>query len=185
MTSLDVTGLVLAGGRGRRVGGEDKGLLEIDGRPMASWVIDNLRRHCRTVLVSANRHTERYALLADGVIEDRRSGFFGPLAGLEAALEVMETPWLLLTPCDMPAVPDALYGELLSARDTGAGPRLLVADDGTRVQPLLCAVHRELLPDLAHYLDEGGRAVYGWLDVIPHERVRHQVAGGLRNRNEG
>jgi molybdenum cofactor guanylyltransferase len=192
MTAMDhplpdaaaVSGVVLAGGRGCRVGGADKGLLELDGRPLAAHVADNLRAHCATIIVSANRHLEQYAAVGDLVVGDRRPGFQGPLAGLEAALAAAATPWLLVTPCDMPAVPTGLYRDLLTACGTRTEAQLVVADDGTRVQPLVCAVRRSVLAGLSRYLDEGGRAVFGWLDATPHVRVIHAVAGGLRNQNE-
>lgn len=182
--STAVSGLVLAGGQGRRVGGRDKGLLEVDGVPMAAVVADRLRRHCSTILISANRHLDDYARIADRVVVDRRPGFLGPLAGVEAALAVVQSPWLLLTPCDMPEVPDACYRDLLAAAAGADGFSLIVVDDGSRVQPLLALIHRRLQADLTRYLDSGGRSAYGWLDVTPHQAVRHPVADGLRNRNE-
>lgn len=178
-----VTGIVLAGGRGRRVGGADKGLLVVEDRPLATQVAANLRDHCSRVVVSANRNTARYARFADVVVPDRREGFQGPLAGLEAAMMAATTPWLLVTPCDMPEVPAALYRDLLVALAGDSGMQLVVADDGERVQPLVCALRRTALPALSRHLDEGGRAVHGWLDVTPHIRVAQVVPGGLGNLN--
>lgn len=178
-----VTGVVLAGGEGRRVGGADKGLLELDGRTLAEQVAANLRGHCARVLVSANRNADRYRLFADAVVADLRTGLQGPLAGLEAAMTVATTPMLLVTPCDMPHVPAALYRDLLAALTGKPGAALVVADDGERVQPLVCALRRSALPELSCFLDAGGRAAYGWLDAMPHVRVAHAVPGGLSNRN--
>lgn len=178
-----VTGVVLAGGQGRRVGGADKGLLEVGGRPLAEQVVANLRAHCASVLVSANRNAERYGQFADDVVADARAGFLGPLAGLEAAMQAVSTPLLLVSPCDMPDVPAALYRGLLAELMADPSVQLTVADDGERVQPLVCAVRRSSLAELSRYLDGGGRAAYGWLDVTPHVRVAHELPGGLRNWN--
>lgn len=178
-----VTGVVLAGGQGLRMGGVDKGLVAYEGRSLASLAVANLRPCCATVLISANRNLTDYAALADGVVEDLRPDFPGPLAGLEAALTIAQTPWVLVTPCDMPDVRRELFGELLELLCGRPELSAAVAQDGDRVQPLLCALRRECLPELSRYLDGGGRAVFGWLDGVAHGVVRCSVPGGWVNYN--
>lgn len=165
------------------MGGVDKGLHVYEGSSLASRAVAKLRPWCDTVLISANRNHAEYAALADGVVEDLRPDFPGPLAGMEAGMQAARTPLLLVTPCDMPDVRGELFGELLRLLSSQPEIDVAVAEDGERVQPLVCAVRRGCLPGLSRYLDEGGRAVFGWLDGVAHGVVRCSVPGGLVNYN--
>ena len=100
LSSDKFTGLVLAGGRARRMAGRDKGLIELAGRPMVHWVVQRLVPQTASVLISANRNVERYADLGFEVIRDVDDGFLGPLAGISAGLTQAATPWLVTVPCD-------------------------------------------------------------------------------------
>lgn len=166
-----VTGLILAGGAGRRMGGADKGLLEIAGRPLVAWVLAALAPQTGRLLISANRNLARYATFGVPVVEDRCGGFQGPLAGIAAALDTIETGWLLVSPCDTPLLPRDLAARLSSAL---VEQRAVVAigADTKRSHPLHALIPRHLAGDLAEYLDRGGRSVLGWV-----ERHRPAVAG--------
>lgn len=110
-----VTGLILAGGRGRRLGGIDKGLLEVGGQPLVQRVGQRLAGQVGTLLLSANRHLDRYRALGFAPLTDGRHRDAGPLAGLCAGLAACATPWLLAVPCDMPFLPLDLGERLLWA----------------------------------------------------------------------
>ena len=115
-----LTGLILAGGQARRMGGQDKGLIPLAGRPLIAWVIAALAPQVGRILISANRNQAAYAAFGHPVIGDEAggtelTGFQGPLAGIAAAMTRMETPWLLTLPCDAPLAPTDLASRLAAA----------------------------------------------------------------------
>jgi len=156
-----MTGLVLAGGRATRMGGEDKGLLEVAGRPMIAYVIDALRPQVARILVNANRNTERYARFGVPVLGDRLAGFQGPLAGMASGMAAADTEFVLTVPCDSPLVPDDLAGRLIDALEA-SGALIAVAHDGRRQQPVFALLRTELLSDLKEYLASGERKIDRW-----------------------
>ncbi len=164
-----ITGVVLAGGRGRRMGGQDKGLVKIDGRATISYVVAALRPQVGAVLVNANRNRAEYRRLCGcAVVADRVGDFAGPLAGMASALEAADTELVLAAPCDSPFVaPDLarrLHGALQDAR-----AELSVAHDGQRLQPVFALLGRALLPSLLAFLDAGERKIDLWY-------ARHRMA---------
>jgi molybdopterin-guanine dinucleotide biosynthesis protein A len=159
----DITGLILAGGAGRRMGGRDKGLVEVEGRPLVAWTADALRPQAGRLWISANRNAGRYAPLAERVIADRLDGFQGPLAGIAAALAVTESTWLLTAPCDTPLLPADLGKRLAAALAAEPAADLAIAADTVRQHPLHALLPTRLAPGLDAYLAEGGRSVRGWL----------------------
>ena len=170
LRSDKVTGLVLAGGRARRMAGRDKGLIELAGRPMVQWVVQRLVPQTASVLISANRNFDRYADFGFEVIRDVDDGFLGPLAGISVGLNRVATPWLVSVPCDSPLLVADLVARLSAAvaeNDTGIG----VAHDGNRLQPVFSLIHRDLAPDLVDFLRSGGRKIDRWLDRHGWARV--------------
>jgi molybdopterin-guanine dinucleotide biosynthesis protein A len=161
-----ITGLVLAGGLGRRMGGEDKGLMSLAGRPMVAYVLERLGPQVDTLLVSANRNVERYAAFGYPVIIDAKGGYLGPLAGVLTALQRCTTEFLVTAPCDAPLVAPDLVARLHAAC-TGAGADLAVASDGRRRQPVFLLARASLAPSLEAYLADGGRTVHEWLQQLP------------------
>ena len=159
--SSDVTAVVLAGGRARRMGGQDKGLVELNQVPLIEYALTALQGQVETILINANRNIERYADLGYPVIEDRHSGFNGPLAGMASALSVMHTRYLVTVPCDSPALPQDLVDRLLGAR-AAADAELAVAHDGIRMQPVFALLERSLLPSLERFLEADGRKIDQW-----------------------
>ena len=168
--SNKVTGLVLAGGRARRMAGRDKGLIELAGRPMVHWVVQRLVPQTASVLISANRNVERYADLGFEVIRDADDGFLGPLAGISAGLTQAVTPWLVTVPCDSPLLVADLVVRLFAAVP-GNSTSIAVAHDGNRLQPAFSLIHRDLAPDLVDFLHSGGRKIDLWLDRHVWARV--------------
>lgn len=158
----DVTGAVLAGGRGLRMGGQDKGLVPHAGRPLVAHVLEALRPQVRELMIIANRNPDRYAGFGAPVHPDSLPGFQGPLAGILTALERAKTPLVLCVPCDTPALPADLARRLHAALES-AGADAAVAHDGVRMHPVICLLRRSLARRLAHGLEAGERRVQDWL----------------------
>ncbi len=156
-----ITGCILAGGRGTRFGGQDKGLLELAGRPLTAHVIDRLQPQLDELILSVNRNLFAYGALAARLIPDRSDDDVGPLAGIAAALHAATTPLVMIVPCDSPFIPanlvDCLHDALLEQ-----AVDIAVARTGERVQPTFALLQRALLDDLDRYLGEGGRKINAW-----------------------
>jgi len=157
----EVTGLVLAGGLGRRMGGVDKGLVELDGKPMVTHVLARLAPQVDCVLINANQNIDRYASFGPPVVPDRIGGFAGPLAGLHAGLSAASTPLLVTVPCDSPFLPLDLVARLRTALKAEQA-QLAVARTGDQAQPVFSLVRRDVLDDLAQFLGGGGRKIDAW-----------------------
>lgn len=161
MTRTDITGVILAGGRGQRMGGIDKGLQDLQGRPMLQWVLERLMPQVGSVLINANQNLARYAEFGCPVLPDRIPDFAGPLAGLHAALAQAATPLVVSVPCDSPFLPPDLVPRLHAAL-MAYQAELAVARAGGTVHRAFCLVRRELLPQLDAFLAAGGRKVGLW-----------------------
>ncbi|MBT3010097.1 MAG: molybdenum cofactor guanylyltransferase [Candidatus Thiodiazotropha sp. (ex Lucina aurantia)] len=168
-TQPAVTAVILAGGRGRRMGGEDKGLIELNGRPLVQHVISAIQPQVATILINANRNQERYAAFGYPVIADSLLDYQGPLAGFIAALQAVETEDMLTLPCDGPLVPPDLVARLYEARQS-AGADIAVAHDGDRLQPVYALIPKRLADSLQRYLDRGDRKIDLWYE---EHRVAH------------
>jgi molybdenum cofactor guanylyltransferase len=164
--AADITGLVLAGGRGQRWGGRDKGLVEHAGRPLVEWVLDALMPQVGAILISANRNLARYGTYGYPVVQDRSNDFQGPLAGISAGLGQAASLWMVTAPCDGPALPPDLVDRLTLALAEQGGEVAAAAVDG-HIQPVYALIPIALTQDLAGYLTNGGRSVVGWLHEHP------------------
>lgn len=157
----NITGVILAGGQGRRMGGVDKGLQSLNGRPMVQWVLTRLAPQVDTVLINANQNLARYAEFGCAVLSDRIPDFAGPLAGLQAALSCATTPLVATVPCDSPFLPADLVERLHGAL-VAESAELAVARTGDRIHRAFCLTRRELLPQLDAFLASGERKVGHW-----------------------
>lgn len=157
----DVTAVILAGGRARRMDGHDKGLIKLHRRPLIDYTLAALQGQVDSILINANRNLKRYARSGYPVIPDHRGGFHGPLAGMASALAEIHTRYLVTVPCDCPALPRDLVPRLLQARAQNAA-ELAVAHDGERLQPVFALLDRTLLPSLERFLDAGGHKIDQW-----------------------
>jgi molybdopterin-guanine dinucleotide biosynthesis protein A len=157
----DITAVILAGGRARRMHGADKGLVELRGRPLVDYSIAGLRPQVDRILVNANRNLARYREFGYLLIADSMEDYCGPLAGIASAMQAAGTPLLLTVPCDSPFLPARLLETLYRAM-TEADADISVAHDGKRLQQMYALLHCTLLPDLLDYLDNGGRKVDSW-----------------------
>ncbi len=169
MTHTPCTALILCGGRGERVGGVDKPLRLLAGRPLIEHVLAALDRSCRDVIISANRNADRYRAYAPTVVDDGAYVDCGPLAGLVAGLAAAQCEDVLCLPGDAPALPIDLRARLDAARQR-QGCSIAVVDDGSGLQPLCLLLPRSERESLASFLDSGGRAVHRWLELHPHAR---------------
>tara|TARA_R110001599_G_scaffold70152_3_gene197100 strand:+ start:1762 stop:2373 length:612 start_codon:yes stop_codon:yes gene_type:complete len=155
----ELTGMILAGGEGRRMGGRDKGLEPFAGLPLVGHVVKRLEGQVAELLINANRNADAYHFFADRVIADEETGFKGPLMGIYSGLRAAKTPWLLVAPCDSPALPDDLVARMVA----GIGDHdIAVAFDGERLHPVVALLRTSLADDLAAMLAEGERKIDRW-----------------------
>lgn len=165
MSTLPISAVILAGGLGRRMGGVDKGLQLLAGKPLVQWVIERIAPQVDELLINANRNVTSYAHFGHPVIADLIPGFAGPLAGLHAALGRATHPLVLTVPCDSPFLPLDLAARLRSALvDSGAD--LVSARSGGQAQPAFSICRRELLPRLDSFLSAGGRKLACWQQSV-------------------
>lgn len=183
MRQTAITGVVLAGGEGRRMGGIDKGLQPLDGRPLVAWVLEALVPQVDAVLVSANRNIDRYAAFGYPVVADAIAGFAGPLAGLHAAMARADTPLVLCVPCDSPFLPADLAVRLLASLEARQA-EIAVPRAGGRIHRAFCLARRELLPELEAFLVSGERRVGLWHESLSvAEADFEDEAGAFANIN--
>ena len=186
-----ITGLILAGGRGSRMGSVDKGLQPFRGEAMVAHVMRTLAPQVATLAINANQNLDAYAAFAVPVWPDQLTGFEGPLAGLETGLRRCTTELLVTAPCDSPFLPHdlvaRLHGAMLAAgADLALAETLEPSEGGSlRIQPhpVFALVKACVLPQLSSYLAGGGRRMDGWYNSIKVARVRFDDSRAFRNIN--
>jgi molybdenum cofactor guanylyltransferase len=163
--SPEVTGIILAGGQGRRMGSVDKGLKLLRGKPMVQWVIERFAPQVSELLINANQNVEAYARFGYRVIPDEIAGFAGPLAGLHRGLAAARHDWVATCPCDSPFLPGDLVARLYTAAAT-AHADLAVAKTGDQPHPVFALCQRSVLPGLTEFLENGGRKIDAWYSAL-------------------
>lgn len=179
----EITGLVLAGGRGSRMGGADKGLQKFNGTPLALHALMRLQmqegEHIGELMINANRNLGAYEAFGVPVWPDTLSDYAGPLAGFLTGLERAETPWLLTVPCDTPRFPLDLAQRLAAAFDDPATEIAMASapENGSapRAQPVFSLLRIELLESLVAFTQAGGRKIDRWTEqhrtvLVPFDR---------------
>lgn len=164
----EITGVILAGGRAQRMGGIDKGLIWLNGKPMIAHVIAALRAEIDNLLINANRNREKYAAFGYPVIPDIMDGYLGPLAGMASGMRAASTPYIVTTPCDSPLIPSNLVQQLYETL-IRENADISVAHDSERMHPVFALIRRDLLPDLLDFLNAGQRKIDRWY-------ARHRLA---------
>jgi molybdopterin-guanine dinucleotide biosynthesis protein A len=164
---LPVTAVILAGGRATRMGGQDKGLIELAGRPMIAHVLAALAPQVEWLVINANRNLDRYAGFGWPVVRDDDTGFLGPLAGLAAGMRAASSALVMTAPCDCPLLPPDLASRLHDALER-EDAEIAVPHDGARLQPVFMLVRRALTDSLEAYLAGGGRKIDRWFE---HHRL--------------
>jgi molybdopterin-guanine dinucleotide biosynthesis protein A len=179
----DITGVVFAGGQGRRMGGVDKGLVELDGRALVAHVIARLAPQVGALVVNANQNRDRYAAFGHPVVADAIPGFAGPLAGLHAGIAAARTPYVVTSPCDSRFLPLDLVARLVAA--FAAQPLdLAVARTFAQPHPVFALVRTAVRPHLEAFLLGGGRKIDAWYPTLRIAEVRFDdEADAFRNIN--
>ncbi len=161
LTTRAITGCILAGGRGRRFQGADKGFVALAGRPLLVHVLDRFRPQVDEVMISANRHLEDYRRHCARVLADAADDYAGPLAGFAAAMAAATTPHLATTPCDTPFIPTDMVDRLWQAL-VEKDAEISVVRTGTRLQPVFALLGTDLKDSLLKYLASGGHKIDAW-----------------------
>jgi len=156
-----VSGIVLAGGQGSRMGGVDKGLQAFRGKPMVAHVIERLAPQVDELLINANRNPDDYARFGHRVIADEIPGFAGPLAGFERGLAHASSELVATVPCDSPFLPADLIARLRTQLES-ADAELAVARTGDQPHPVFTLMRRDVLPSLQRFLGSGQRKIDRW-----------------------
>lgn len=178
-----ITGLILAGGQGSRMGGADKGLLPLQGRPLAAWTLDRLAPQVDRLIISANRNIDEYAAFGHPVVSDADPGSYdGPLAGLLAGLLACATPLLAAVPCDAPRFPADLVEKLARALGASQAP-LAYAATPVRTHPVFMLCRRKALPSLEDFLAQGHRKIAYWHDELNAVKVMFPDESAFANIN--
>jgi len=159
--TIAITGLVLAGGQGSRMGGVDKGLQPFRGKPMVAHAIERLEPQVQEIIINANRNAEAYAAFGHRVIADSITGFAGPLAGFERGLDYAKGELVATVPCDSPFLPPDLIARLHAALER-AQADLAVAKTGDQAHPVFCLMRRSLHRSLRQFLGSGQRKIDRW-----------------------
>jgi molybdopterin-guanine dinucleotide biosynthesis protein A len=162
---IEVTGVVLAGGQGSRMGGVDKGLQPFRGKPMAAHAIERLAPQVDELLINANRNGEAYAAFGHRVIADEIEGFAGPLAGFERGLAHAAGELVVTVPCDSPFLPHDLVARLRAALEA-QGAQLAVAKTGDQAHPVFCLMRRGVQESLRQFLGSGQRKIDRWYSQL-------------------
>lgn len=153
---MAISGVILAGGKGSRMGGEDKGLIVWQGKPLYQHVLARLQPQVDEICISANRNLEVYQQSGHKVITDSLAGFPGPLAGMLSALRQAQHQWVVFAPCDTPALPASLVTQLWHDKDIAP---VVWARCAERDHPTLALIHVSLADELAAFLAAGERKV--------------------------
>jgi molybdenum cofactor guanylyltransferase len=173
----NVTGCVLAGGQGTRLGGEDKGLITLNGKLLSQYSIERLSPQVATIIISANRNKLIYEKLGLPIIQDATTKSYGPLGGFHSALKEANTCYVAFVPCDAPFLPINLIAKLMEPFANKA-VEITMAKVQDKNQPVFAVMRTSLEKSLATFLDSGGRKIRAWYDT------RVCVAVNFEDENE-
>jgi molybdopterin-guanine dinucleotide biosynthesis protein A len=187
ISSDQITGLILAGGRAQRMGGIDKGLIPFHGKPLIESSIARLQNQVGSILINANRNITKYASYGYPIIMDKTPDFSGPLAGFTAGLEACQTPYLLTTPCDSPLLPSDLGTKLAAEMERGDFQLVYAsskeADGKVWAQPVFCLLRADLKEPLESYLKKGDLKIDHWFEELRSSTVVFDDAQAFANVN--
>lgn len=178
VTVEDITVVILAGGKGRRMGGQDKGLISYKNVALIKHVIDSISQQTSKILINANRNQQQYARFGFPVIEDTLSDYQGPLAGFLAAMSAAETRYILTLPCDGPIIVNNYLSSMLQSMNSD-NKELAIASDGDRMQPVYALIPVALKTSLNQFLAEGERKIDRWYQRHSYSLVEFSEESGL------
>lgn len=186
---MQITAVILAGGRGLRMGGVDKGLVDHHGKPLVAHVLERIQPQVDHVLINANRHLDEYQRFGVPVVTDANDQFEGPLAGMQAGMQYAATDWIVSVPCDSPLLPLDLVSRLKSAVALAQQLHkqvntLAIARSQSGTHPVFCLMPRTLRNDLDQFLAQGQRKVSAWQAHHPHVYVSFENEQAFTNINE-
>ncbi|MEB8434178.1 molybdenum cofactor guanylyltransferase MobA [Cocleimonas sp. KMM 6892] len=159
-----ITAVILAGGKGSRLGGQDKGLVDYQNKPLIEHVLEKIEPQVGQIIINANRNQDEYAKFKHPVISDELSDFQGPLAGFLTGMKTCNTDYILTLPCDGPDLPDDLVSRLISEVQNN---NIVVAHDGKRLQPVHALIPTSLIESLEGFLANGDRKIDLWYAQHP------------------
>jgi molybdopterin-guanine dinucleotide biosynthesis protein A len=186
MNLNQITGLILAGGRGSRMGGVDKGLQPFRGAPMALHVMMRLSPQVGEMMINANQNIGPYESFGVPVWPDQLADFAGPLAGLQTGLQHCETEYLVTAPCDSPFLPMDLVtrlGAALIVQDADLAVAVTGEGAERQPQPVFCLLKTSLISHLSQFLQEGGRKIDAWYASLKVAEAHFGDAAAFRNIN--
>jgi len=163
MATGNITGIILAGGRARRMGGQDKGLIQLARKPMIEYVINAIDPQVDAIIINANRNQADYEKYGFPVVADQIEGYCGPLAGMASGLQAAKTPFVVTVPCDSPLIPDDLVQKLYSTLQDKDAEICTPLSNG-RLQPVFTLMKSELLPSMLDFLNNGERKIDKWFE---------------------
>jgi molybdenum cofactor guanylyltransferase len=163
MATGNITGIILAGGRARRMGGQDKGLIQLARKPMIEYVINAIDPQVDAIIINANRNQADYEKYGFPVVADQIEGYCGPLAGMASGLQAAKTPFVVTVPCDSPLIPDDLVQKLFSTLQDKDAEICTPLSNG-RLQPVFTLMKSELLPSMLDFLNNGERKIDKWFE---------------------
>ena len=158
-----ITGVILAGGQARRMGGQDKGLIMLNDKPMIEYIIEAFKPQTSKLIINANRNHEFYSEYGLDIVADELSGFCGPLAGMASALQAIENNYMVTVPCDTPFIPIDLVQRLTDALKKES-TEISVAHNGDRIQPVFCMIKKSLQQSLNDDLAAGESTIDRWVE---------------------
>lgn len=158
-----ITGAILAGGRGSRMGGQDKGLVSLNGQPLYAYIAERLKPQVNRLVINANRHLDIYRQSNLPVITDLTPDFSGPLAGMQAVLAEITTDWVIFVPCDVPSFPKNLVQKMWKEKGDAIA---CYASDTHREHPTFTLLHRSVEPQLTQYLNNGDRKLMLFMQKV-------------------
>ena len=163
ITRNNITAVILAGGQARRMGGKDKGLIKLNGKPMIEYAIEILKPQAGKLIINANRNHDMYSNYGYEIISDEMSGYCGPLAGMASVLKKIKTTYMVTAPCDSPYIPVDLVQRLVSSLKSEKA-EISVAHNGERIQPVFCLLKKELISSMNDFLAKGERKIDKWFN---------------------
>ena len=156
-----VTVAILAGGQGRRFGGQDKGLVKVLGKPLIEHILEQLKAQVSSIVINANRNQSVYQSYGYPVVQDTMPDYQGPLAGFASVMGSISTEFILTLPCDAPIIPSNYVARMIECQQA-EGAEIVVASDGDRLQPVHALIAVRLLPSLMRFLARGERKIDRW-----------------------
>ena len=164
----NITAVILAGGQGSRLEGQDKGLIKLNNIPLVSHIVKRIQSQVVDIIISANRNISSYEQFGFAVYKDDISDFAGPLAGILKALQHCKTDWLLCVPADSPFIPFDLVERLSQHTDNND---LIIPHDGKYLQSTFALINKDLATSLEHFLQQGQRKARVWMQQQKHAIV--------------